>query len=321
MYINLERIELFKDKIILGIKSFLTFLNILIIVIVLFLTYYLLKRILDFILEKRRFKKSGSYIINYHKNEIEKLSKKYHYNEITSKEYLEKLKGKLKDISNFPELVEEKVFLASKILTFEKDNIEWEHNKRIILLNNEKENLEKEVQLKRYYDKEKILRRLDLSKSVYLRDKLNKKEIRALKEKGYIQVNEYCVLNKSVITVLVKPMGNHSITHTFLVWDIKRLLIELKAENIQEKLTVDADLIFEFNKKRYALEIECGSLLSKPNQMREKITYLDKKYPNRWMFIISHRDLLKKYKKNGPTATRSNVREKLIKLLNIAHPD
>jgi len=133
-------------------------------------------------------------------------------------------------------------------------------------------------------------------------------------------VNEFCVLEKKRITVLVKPFGNHTVQHEFLVWSSKRLLKKIKGiKEIQEHLTRDADLTFIFNGKKFALEIERGDLLRKPDRLREKRKYLNKKYTNRWMFVVSNRDFLTKYKKFGFTSDRSRLSENLAKLIQNTH--
>jgi len=138
---------------------------------------------------------------------------------------------------------------------------------------------------------------------------------------GYYSVSEYCMINNKLDNFLVKPKLNHSPTHAFLVWNAKKLLEKIKGvDEIKESLTKDADITFKFNNKIYALEIEKGDLLYKKNQLYEKVNYLNKKYPKRWMFIVSHRDLASKYGKFGFTSQRKEVSENLSKLLNIAHP-
>ena len=47
-------------------------------------------------------------------------------------------------------------------------------------------------------------------------DNLTEEEIQILKTEGYKQTNEYCVVEKKNVPVFVKPILNHSKTHTFL---------------------------------------------------------------------------------------------------------
>jgi len=129
---------------------------------------------------------------------------------------------------------------------------------------------------------------------------------------------DYCVAERKRISVLVKPFLNHSPTHIFLVWSVIRALKKnfKGIKNLREPKTVDADIIFEYEGKTYALEIETGDLIWKKDQLDGKIRYLNRKYSKkRWMFIVSHRNLVKKYKKYGNVTTRSQVLEKVKKML------
>lgn len=153
-------------------------------------------------------------------------------------------------------------------------------------------------------------------KNVFIKKGLSKKQIDALEKKGFKQINEYSVKENKFIRFLVKPKLNHSRTHTFLVWDTIRLLKEIvDVKNIQEHNTVDADITFTFRNKKYALEIETGTLLEKKKQAQGKVEDLNRKYPKRWMFIVSNKNLLPKYNKLGFTSSRKQVSENLKRLL------
>ena len=154
--------------------------------------------------------------------------------------------------------------------------------------------------------------------NVFIKAKLSKIQIKALEKKGFKQVNEYSVKENRFIRVLVKPESNHKATHVFLVWDTIRLLKTIKGvSNIQEHLSIDADITFKFNNKKYALEIERGDLLRKDKQAQEKVAELTRKYRKRWMFIVSNKNFLSGYQKLGFSTQRRWVSENLKKLLKI----
>lgn len=156
---------------------------------------------------------------------------------------------------------------------------------------------------------------------VYLTNELSTEEILILKDEGYKQANEYDISRKEIITVLVKPVLNHSITHTFLVWSSKKYLETIaEISDIVEHETRDADITFRFNNTTYALEIETGNLLKKQQQLKEKISYLNNKYSNKWMFIVSNKDLLSKYRLYGLSTHRKGVQENIQKMLINTHP-
>ena len=187
------------------------------------------------------------------------------------------------------------------------------------------ENLDKEIRAKELDKEDKrdlILWKLKTEENpVFIADDLTRQEIDALVKDNYSIISEYDLISKKFIKVLVKPRLNHSPTHAFLVWNTKKLLEKIKGvRSIRESLTKEADITFIFNNKIYALEIEKGNLLIKKNQLQAKVDYLNKKYQNRWMFIVSNKNLLRKYKKFGLATPRKGVSENLSKLLNIAHP-
>ena len=86
---------------------------------------------------------------------------------------------------------------------------------------------------------------------------------------------------------------------------------------IQEHETKDADITFKHNNKYYAIEIETGTLLKKPKQLAEKISYLNTKYKDRWMFIVTNKNNLSKYKKLGFATQRTSFEKDLKKWLKI----
>ena len=144
-------------------------------------------------------------------------------------------------------------------------------------------------------------------------------QIEALLEDEFTQVTEYCVFEKKLITVILKRTMHHSTTHTFLVWSEGRLLESLpKVSHIVEHDTRDADITFRCKKETYALEVETGTILSKMHQLRAKVSYLNRKYPGRWLFIVSNKNLASKYAKFGPTSQRKDVEKKLQKMLKLA---
>lgn len=221
--------------------------------------------------------------------------------------------------------------LKLKLKKLKNRLIVLEHEKELEDIETQKHQVEKEIEelekKKRMIewslenDKREFLMKLNTyDNRVFKKEDLSKKEFQALIEDGFKQVNEYCVFEKKRIPVLVKPFGNHTISHEFLVWSVKRLIKQTDGiKKIKEHLTKDADLTFEFKGKEFALEIEKGDLLRKHNPLKEKIDYLNKEYPERWMIVVSNRDFFTKYKKYGFTSTRERLSENLSKLLKNAH--
>jgi len=256
----------------------------------------------------------------------------------------EDIKGSnIQELREFIELIENKLNSLPKSLFHYKEDLkkiilkseryleELEHEEVLSEINFKKEEAEEKIKLineeiekkKREIASErcKILFSLKPEENpVFKKNSLSNKEIKILIEEGYSHHNEFCVYEQKRIPVLIKSILNHSPSHTFLVWSVKRLLRKIDGvKSIEESLTKEADITFNYERETYALEIETGNLLGKHEQLKEKLNYLNRKYPEKWMFIVSNRDLFSKYKVLGLTSTRNNVLEKLEKLLKIPH--
>ncbi|MBU2576685.1 MAG: hypothetical protein KKF50_03105 [Nanoarchaeota archaeon] len=163
-----------------------------------------------------------------------------------------------------------------------------------------------------------ILERLDPNENlIYESDKLKPEEIEILKKEDFKEVNEYDPIYKENTNFLVKQILNHSTTHTFLVGRIGDLLNQQTNVNkVYFHETRDADITFEVDYKIYAFEIETGTLLAKMDQLKKKVSLLNNKYGRNWYFIVTNRNLAKKYRKYGQVTSRMGVCkiiEKLVK--------
>lgn len=156
--------------------------------------------------------------------------------------------------------------------------------------------------------------------NIILSHKLTREEKTMLKRHKHKQINEYCPNQNKILTVFVRPVMGHSATHTFLVWSIKRLLEDFDVTKIEEHDTKDADVTFIHRNKKYAIEIETGTLLKKIRQLKNKTHMLNNKYPKRWFFLVSNRNLQAQYKQYGTVTQRNRVRETIRKMLENTHP-
>jgi hypothetical protein len=238
----------------------------------------------------------------------------------------EELSEKIKEIRKYRQkypAVREKIVVIKNYLNKKKlEKEEMDLSLQIICLKDNIEKLEEERRIKEMYKEDEIKAieySLDLSNNpVFERSKLNKKEIKALLKNGYKQVNEYCIYKKKVVGVFVAKILNHSFTHTFLVWSVKQVLEKFSnLEEIRIHETRFPDLTFRYKDKYYAIEIETGTLLKKKNQLKEKIEFLNSQYKNRWLIVVSNRNLFSKYAKFGPCTQRKEVWENVEKMLKI----
>jgi len=311
------------------ISFFSNWVHIAIIVFSITIPTYIINTIVGRIKERKAKERAYSSKISGLKEKVRETFTNYYNNhDIKLEQFIESLKEVLKELRGYEELNEQRDRVEKELKEKKNLLIEWAHERIVLRINAEKEEKQRALEEKEEMirnrlenDKNEILERLNAdSNRVFQRNKLKEKEINALLGSEYNFVNEYSILEKRRIPVLIKPFGNHSFSHEFLVWDLKRLLDKTNGiKNIQEHLTRDADITFIFNNKTFALEVETGKLLSKHNQLKEKIDYLNKKYSKRWMFIVSHRNLAAKYRKFGLTSARSRMSENLQKMLQIAH--
>jgi hypothetical protein len=204
-----------------------------------------------------------------------------------------------------------------------KQEVEEEREYRLIeeqeRLKKEVEEAERQRQLEEWKFERETLNKVNFeNNNVFYAKDLSLREINILKENYCVQVNEYCAYKQKIITILVKPVLNHSPTHTFLVHSISKVLQTIKgASNIIIHETRDADITFECNKQTYAIEIETGSLLKQPKQLSAKVAYLNSKYAKRWLFAISNEKLYPAYRNLGSVSPRRWVRENIEKMLKI----
>ena len=231
-----------------------------------------------------------------------------------------KINFREKALAGLESKLKESIQKAEKILEVKK------REKEILYLRYKKDELLKEMEEARRKKAiiemseedrlEEIKNNLDLERNVYPIEDLTEEEVNILKEEEYQQSNEYDIQSKKIITALIKPVLNHTSTHTFLVWSTINFLEHLGIyEKIEEHKTRDADITFKYENKTFALEIETGNLLKKQKQLKQKVAYLNKKYKQRWMFIVSNKDLVASYRKYGRSTHRNGVEENLQKML------
>jgi hypothetical protein len=292
------------------------------IIIFIYYNYRLHKKIFD---NKYARKEYGEKVSKQHA-ELKKLLDKHVYSSKEMEEQLTKLKGAL--ITFEPE-ARRGFGLISRIEDLEVKIGAEKEREEMYEIYTKKELLKKEVEeiqerkrreLETEEDKNrKVIDEMETYKNtVFKKSDLNNEQIALLKEEEYIPANEYDLLERKVIPVYIEKTMNHSRTHTFLVWSTKRLIEKkFKVERLEWHDTKDADITFKHKGKYYAIEIETGTLLKKNRQLAEKIKFLNRKYPHRWIFLVSNRNLLTQYKKYGITCQRNDIEKTLLKILQI----
>jgi conjugal transfer ATP-binding protein TraC len=161
----------------------------------------------------------------------------------------------------------------------------------------------------------KVSVKVDPHKRYFRKSKLSKDEIKFLLGEDY-QIKKYkSLLTNKMETFLLKPRHNESLMHLFFTHNISEFL---EANGIETKLytTKKPDIVFEIGEKKYAIEIETGTVLSKVSRMKEKLKVLNQY--DEWFFVITNKNKVKKYKEFGDAIDKRYVKLRLNKLLKLA---
>ena len=157
--------------------------------------------------------------------------------------------------------------------------------------------------------------RVDEYKRYFHKKNISKDEVKYLLNKDY-QIKKYKnLLNGRMENFLLQPRHNESYTHLFLTKNISEFL-EKNGIETQLFVTKKPDIVFEIDGKRFAIEIETGSIFSKISRMEEKLEGL-KNY-DKWFFVVTDRNKVKKYKKYGDAVDKRYVKSRLDKLVKLA---
>ncbi|MCK4997115.1 ATP-binding protein [Candidatus Pacearchaeota archaeon] len=168
--------------------------------------------------------------------------------------------------------------------------------------------------------KEKVMQnkvniKVDPNKRFFHKKYLKKDEIKFLLDESY-QIKKYKnLLNDKMEEFVLQPRHNESFMHLFMTHNISEFL---EKNGIETKLytTKKPDIVFEINGKKYAIEIETGSVLSKVSRMKEKLKVLNQY--EKWFFVITDKNKVKKYKKFGDAVDKRYLKLKLNKVLEFA---
>ena len=107
---------------------------------------------------------------------------------------------------------------------------------------------------------------------------------------------------------------NESAGHFFVIQDVKQYL-EKKGIKVQTFTTVKPDIIFEYQNKKYAIEVETGLSIRKHNdRLSAKVKELNKNYSN-WFFVVTDKAYVSKYKQLGKTIDNRYLRQKLNEII------
>jgi conjugal transfer ATP-binding protein TraC len=190
-----------------------------------------------------------------------------------------------------------------------------EEHKVITTNPNEKEEQEEaKVETKRLESPKKEVKiDVDDNFGCYEYSKLKKEERDFLLRKKYKVSEQKSMTSRIKKKYLIRPAHNESDKHFFTIHDIK-IYLEKKGIDVKTFVTKKPDLTFEKDGKKWAIEVETGSMLTRKKVFEEKVKELNKNY-NRWTFVLLDKNQMKKYQQYGGTIDVRYLREKLGKIL------
>jgi hypothetical protein len=159
--------------------------------------------------------------------------------------------------------------------------------------------------------------KVDEYKGCYKHKYLSIHDVKYLLNKGYQQIKLKSIFEKKPQFYLIKPRFNESINHMFLVYDIAEFL-EKKGVETKKFITKKPDIVFELNNKRFAVEVETGTLYkTNKKQLLEKVESLNNEY-DFWFFVLSDKNYIKKYRKLGKVIDKRYLPNQLNRLVRKA---
>ena len=112
----------------------------------------------------------------------------------------------------------------------------------------------------------------------------------------------------------IKPRFTETANHLFVIEDIKNYL-EKKGIEVQLYATKKPDIVFNLGKKKIAIEVETGAVLTKKSRMDEKIKVLNTY--DKWFFVVTNKNKVTDYRKYGTAIDVRFLRRQLVKILNL----
>jgi hypothetical protein len=157
--------------------------------------------------------------------------------------------------------------------------------------------------------------RVDSNKRYFHKKNISKDEVKYLLNEDY-QIRKYKnLLNGKMEDFILQPRHNESFTHLFLTHNISEFL-EKNGIETELFVTKKPDIVFQIKNKKYAIEVETGSIFSKISRMKEKLEVLGNY--DKWFFVVTDRNKVKKYKKYGDVVDKRYVKSRLDKLVKLA---
>ena len=156
---------------------------------------------------------------------------------------------------------------------------------------------------------------VDVNKRFFRKKDLNSDNVKFLLSKGH-QVAKYkSLVSNKLEDFLLQPRHNESLTHLFVIYDLKEYL-EKKGIEVKMFVTKKPDIVFERKGKKWAIEVETGSMITRKKVFEEKVKSLNKDY-DKWFFVVTNKNKITDYRKYGLTIDLRFLRGQLNKILKL----
>ena len=145
---------------------------------------------------------------------------------------------------------------------------------------------------------------VDYGRGWFRRKDLKKEEVEELLKQGYVLSQQIGLYGGRQEEYLLKPRYNESEEHFFVIKIIEEY-IRKYTEKIELVVSSDADIIFEHDGKKVAIEVETGS--RHESRIKKKVKLLNKRYGQDWFFVVTDWRKKEKYSKFGKTFVRKEI--------------
>ena len=167
------------------------------------------------------------------------------------------------------------------------------------------------------YPAEESHTEIDTEKGLYKKSSLSESQVQYLLSKGYVETKQVGFERKGAEWYLIKPdasPANMGMDHLFLVKLIEQE-VRKYTDDVRLAQTKGPDIVFKNGLGvEVAVEVETGkTILSKPEQIKEKVEQLNEKYGKSWFFVLTDASYRIKtaYEPFGETITRTMVPERI----------
>lgn len=155
---------------------------------------------------------------------------------------------------------------------------------------------------------------LDPYKGFYKKNELSEYDINSLIKRGYKEFSFSGLLSNKKESYLIKPRKGESPQHFLMIYDIVEYLKKF-TNKIWMFETQKPDIVFEINKKRYAIEVETGKVYNRDKKrLRDKVNRLNEEFGDNWFFVVTDRNYGSRYNEFGKTYDKRMLSKKIIDL-------